>query len=441
MSRRRRYAPLSVYLNSRLVGRLNKAVSGAIDFKYDQSWLDWPSTFPISLSLPLREDRYVGEVVTAVFENLLPDEPDVRRQIAARQHADGADAFSLLGAIGRDCIGALQFLPEDTDPGPAGTIAARPATDKDIESILAGLAANPLGLEADAYFRISLAGAQEKTALLWWQGEWHIPHGTTPTTHIIKPSIGPRPDGIDLTDSVENEHLCMSLLANLGMPVAKTEMATFGDRRALVVERFDRRWTSNGRLLRLPQEDFCQALGVPPAFKYESEGGPGMKQIMDALRASDDPAADQRTLMKAALIYWLLAATDAHAKNYSIALLPEGRFKLAPLYDVISVQPLYDKGQLRRNQMKLSMAFGNSRHYRMDKLSVRHFAETTKASGLPANLINELGTELLTDSEDALSATASAMPAEFPQELMASIFNSYRARLVQLERWVQNSGR
>ncbi len=164
-----------------------------------------------------------------------------------------------------------------------------------------------------------------------------------------------------------------------------------------------------------------------------------MKQIMDALRASDEPAADQRTLMKAALIYWLLAATDAHAKNYSIALLPEGRFKLAPLYDVISVQPLFDKGQLRRNQMKLSMAFGNSRHYRMDKLSVRHFAETAKASGLPANLINELGTELLTDSEDALIATASAMPAEFPQELIASIFDGYNARLGQLERWVQNN--
>ena len=185
MSRRRRYAPLSVYLNSRLVGRLNKATSGAIDFQYDQSWLDWQPTFAVSLSLPLREDRYIGASVTAVFENLLPDEPEVRRQIAARQHADGTDAFSLLSAIGRDCIGALQFLPEGTEPGTAGQIDARAVCDADIEGILAGLAHNPLGLEADAEFRISLAGAQEKTALLWWQEGWHIPHGPP----ILAPTI------------------------------------------------------------------------------------------------------------------------------------------------------------------------------------------------------------------------------------------------------------
>lgn len=437
MSRRRRYAPLSVYLNSRLVGRLNKATSGAIDFQYDQSWLDWQPTFAVSLSLPLREDRYIGAPVTAVFENLLPDEPEVRRQIAARQHADGTDAFSLLSAIGRDCIGALQFLPDGTEPGTAGQIDARTASNAEIEDILAGLAHNPLGLEADAEFRISLAGAQEKTALLWWQGGWHIPHGTTATTHILKPSIGQRPDGIDLSDSVENEHLCLRVMAALGMPVAHSEMARFGQRKTLVVERFDRQWTKDARLLRLPQEDFCQARGVAPAFKYEADGGPGMAAILETLRACDDPRTDQRTVMKAAMIYWLLAATDAHAKNYSIALLPGGGFRLTPLYDVMSVQPLYDRGQLRRNQMKLAVAFGNNRHYRMDRITARHFDETAKTAGLPDGLVTEITAELVADSEKALTDAAATLPNTFPEDLHSSIYGGYRSRLQQLERWLE----
>lgn len=439
MSRRRRYAPLSVYLNGRLVGRLNKTASGAVDFQYDQNWLEWHATFPVSLSLPLREDRYIGEPVAAVFENLLPDEPEVRRRIAARQQADGTDAFSLLAAIGRDCVGALQFLPEDTEPGASGAITARPASEVRIEAILSGLASNPLGIRADEDFRISLAGAQEKTALLWWKDQWHIPQGTTATTHILKPSIGPRPDGIDLTDSVENEHLCLCVMAALGMNVGHSQIAQFGKRKALVVERFDRQWTEDKRLLRLPQEDFCQARGITPARKYEVDGGPSMPDIMDTLRASDDPEADRRTVMKAAIIYWLLAATDAHAKNYSIALRPGGRFRLTPLYDVVSVQPLLDRGQLKRNQMKLAMAFGKSRHYRMDRIAERHFDETAKAAGLPEGSVAAITKELIEAGNGALETAAASLPDHFPEALMNSIFEGYRTRLAQLERGVAGS--
>lgn len=437
MSRRRRHAPLTVFINGRQVGRLLKAASGAVEFHYDPSWLEWPSTFPISLSLPLREDRYVGAVVSAVFENLLPDEPEARRRIAARRRADGTDAFSLLSAIGRDCVGALQFLPEGTAPGPTGRIDARPVSEVEIGELLASLARSPLGLETDADFRISLAGAQEKTALLRWNDAWHIPHGTTATTHILKPAIGARPDGIDLSDSVENEHLCLEMLAALGMPVAKSEMAQFGARKTLVVERFDRRWTSDDRLLRLPQEDLCQALAVAPAIKYESDGGPGILEILRTLRASDDPRNDQRTLLKAVMVYWLLAATDAHAKNFSLALHPGGGLRMTPLYDVVSVQPLFDRGQLNRKQMRFALALGNRRHYRLDKIDGRHFEQTAKSAELPDGLVREIAVELLTDSGSAWAAVADALPSTFPGALLASIEAGYRGRLAQLQRWVE----
>nr|MCU0883162.1 HipA domain-containing protein [Hyphomonadaceae bacterium] len=151
--------------------------------------------------------------------------------------------------------------------------------------MLANLAMAPLGLEPDDGFRISIAGAQEKTALLWWDGQWQRPMGTTPTTHIFKPQIGRLPNGIDLSNSVENEHFCLALLRELGLPVAHTTMQSFGEQRVLVVGRFDRQQGRGGRLLRRPQEDFCQALSVPPTRKYEDRGGPGIVQIMRLLAA------------------------------------------------------------------------------------------------------------------------------------------------------------
>lgn len=126
MARRPARAPLNVYLNARLVGRLRRESSGAIDFQYDKQWLAWENAIPVSVSLPLREDRYIGDPVVAVFDNLLPDNDDIRRRVAERAHADGADAYSLLSAIGRDCIGALQFLPDSAAPGAPAPLMAAP---------------------------------------------------------------------------------------------------------------------------------------------------------------------------------------------------------------------------------------------------------------------------------------------------------------------------
>ena len=266
MARRPKHAPLRVYLNNRLVGHLLKHASGAVDFRYDAGWLDDERALPVSLSLPLREDAYRGEPVVAVFENLLPDSEALRRSVAERVGADGIDAYSMLARIGRDCVGALQFIPGDADVTRTG-ISGEQLDEAGIEALLDDLARAPLGLGADDAFRISIAGAQEKTALLLHAGKWLMPHGATPTTHILKTPIGRLPNGIDLSDSVENEYYCLKLARAMGLPANRAEIVRFGKTRALVVERFDRQWTDSS-LLRLPQEDCCQALSVPPTRKY-----------------------------------------------------------------------------------------------------------------------------------------------------------------------------
>jgi serine/threonine-protein kinase HipA len=432
MARRRTRVPLNVYLNGRQVGRLDREASGAIHFRYDAAWLDWENAIPVSLSLPLREDRYIGDPVIAVFDNLLPDNEDVRRRIAERSEANGTDAYSLLSAIGRDCVGALQFLPEGTAPEPVGTLNAAKLTDREVAALLADLTRHPLGIGLDKDFRISLPGAQEKTALLLWRNAWLRPHGTTPTTHILKPQIGKLPNGIDLSESVENEHFCLRLVEAFGLAVARTEIRNFGNGNVLVVERFDRLWTKGKRLFRLPQEDCCQALGVPPTRKYESERGPGIRAIMDLLKGSDTPEGDQRFFFKAQIVFWLIAATDGHAKNFSLQLAPGGRFALAPLYDILSAQPAYDAGQIQRKQMKLAMAVGKSRHTLVDSIQPRHYLQAAALCGLPEKTVREIFEGLVGTGEGAIDATLAKMPDTFPQRLAGSIVAGVKSRLAIL---------
>ncbi|MBI1820221.1 MAG: type II toxin-antitoxin system HipA family toxin [Nitrospirae bacterium] len=429
MARQKTHIPLKAFLNGRLVGDLKKSSTGGIDFQYDKSWLAWEHAMPISLSLPLREDRYVGKPVIAVFDNLLPENTVIRRRLAERVKAGDDDAYSLLAAVGRDCIGALQFVPEGVEPKPSGKVEGQPISDKEIALILKNLGRAPLGVTEDDEFRISIAGVQEKTALLRWKDKWYIPHRMTATTHIFKPQIGKLENGIDLSQSVENEHFCMTFMAALGMPVAKTTIQDFGEKRVLIVERFDRQWATDGRLLRRPQEDCCQALSVPPTMKYEPDGGPGIRQILELLKGSDDPANDQKMFLKAQLSFWLLGATDGHAKNFSVFLNPGGRFHLTPLYDIMSTQPNVDAGQINRNKMKLAMAVGDNRHYVIDKILPRHFIQTAVLSNLPAEKVTGVIEELEHEVLLALDKTKDQMPADFPEAISSSINTGIKSRL------------
>jgi serine/threonine-protein kinase HipA len=432
MARKKTHAPLNVFLNNRFVGRLTKQTSGAIEFNYDRSWLEWDNALPISLSLPLRETRFIGERVMAVFENLLPDSNPIRTRVAERVGASGTDAYSLLAEIGRDCVGALQFVPDGVEQVVSDTISGEAVSDAEIERILINLARAPLGLDADDDFRISVAGAQEKTALLKYEGRWLKPSGTTATTHLFKPQIGQLPNGIDLSNSVENEFYCLKLMAAFGLQTNAAEIEEFGKTKVLVIERFDRRWTRDGRLLRLPQEDCCQALSVPPTLKYQSEGGPGIAEISELLKGSDDPFADQLAFFKSQILFWMIGATDGHAKNFSIFLTPGGRYRLTPFYDVLTAQPSLDAHQIRRGQFKLAMAVGNSRKYRIFDIHGRHFVESGKNAGLSARLIEQAITDITDKCDTAFDQIEAQLPKDFPEAIHHFVKMGALSRLRQL---------
>ncbi len=351
--------------------------------------------------------------------------------MAEKVGAAGSDGYSLLAAIGRDCIGALQFICDGDDEAD-DQISGEALDDGAVETLLNGLALAPLGLTRDDAFRISVAGAQEKTALLRYQNRWLKPHGTTPTTHIFKTQIGRLPNGIDLSHSVENEYYCLKLAAAFGLPVNRAEIHTFGTTKALVIERFDRHWTADGRLLRLPQEDCCQALAIPPSRKYQSDGGPGMIDILKLLKGSDDPAKDQTTLLQAQILFWLIGAPDGHAKNFSLFLGPSGGYRLTPLYDVLTAQPSLDPHQIERKQLSLAMSVGRNRHYRISEITGRHFIQTGQEAGLPKSLVSDAIEQIAAKAEDALCQVALGLPASFPEAIHASVKRAVSERLRNL---------
>jgi serine/threonine-protein kinase HipA len=215
-----------------------------------------------------------GDAVTHYFENLLPDSADIRRRLRRRFHARSDEAFDLLTAVGRDCVGAVQLLPAGAEPEGWNRIEAEALKDRDVATLLATVTSDaPLGQGDEDDLRISIAGAQEKTALLRMGGKWYRPRGATPTTHILKLPLGLVGNmRADMPDSVDNEWLCARIMSGLGFATAPTEMATFGNTKALVVTRCDRRWQgvaagaeskarfkppAGGWIARLPQEDFC----------------------------------------------------------------------------------------------------------------------------------------------------------------------------------------
>lgn len=421
MGRRRAHVPLNVFMNARFVGRLERNASGAVSFQYDSVWLSWEHAIPLSLSLPLREQSFQGAAVFPVIDNLLPDGEFLRQRIAERIRAEGSDAYSLLTKVGRDCVGALQFLPHGEDPGPAGLVDGQPMDEAGIARMIRNLARSPLGLDpAEPDFRISIAGAHEKTALLRLDGKWCLPRGATATTHILKPPIGIVNDGLDLRLSCENEWLSLRICKSFGLPTAEAWIEDFEDLKVLVVERFDRVW-SGDRLLRHPQEDFCQATSTPPGRKYQSDGGPGMVTILGLLKASDAPHEDQRTFLKAQMMFWLMAAIDGHAKNFGIRLFPGGGFRLAPLYDVLSAWPAVQAEQIPYRKAKLAMAVGRNRHYHLHEICADHFEQTCILARIPPTLAREISDEIADTAERSMDAALSSLPPGFPDALATTI--------------------
>lgn len=416
LARRRsgiRRSRTAVWYERTRVGTLTKATDGGVAFSYDPGWLASDVAFPVASVLPLTQPDWKGDPVIAAFDNLLPDaEGELREKIAARVGAEGKDVFSLLSALGRDCVGALQFLALDENPA-AQDMDYREVSVDEMIADLKNLAAAPLAMGEDDDFRISIAGAQEKTAYLRIGDRWAKPRGITPTSHIFKTPMGvlPGPEEIDMSDSVENELFCMTLAREIGLPVAKVEKITLPGQVALAVERFDRVWEGKA-LKRLPQEDICQSLGFPSARKYQKAGGPGISQIMELLRESDDPIRDRETFFRAQIFYFLIGASDGHAKNFSLQLGRRGRFRLAPLYDILSVAPVVHARRLQRKRYRMAMSIDG--HYGIDEIVPRHFEAEGKASGLPRNRALELLADMAARLGPALERTKLGTQDEVP---------------------------
>lgn len=438
MARPSRKRALGVWLNGIRVGTWSIGGSSVHEFQYKASWLDHARARPISLSIPLGEAVYRGDVVSAFFDNLLPDSSEIRQRIRSRYGATSLSAFDLLAEIGRDCVGAIQLLGDDEEPSPVDRIEGRLIDEHEIAGILKGLTSVGLGgRTTDEEFRISLAGAQEKTALLRHNGRWLVPHGSTPSTHILKLPLGRIGGlGLDMTGSVENEWLCGRLAAAIGLETANSEIGRFEDVTALVVERFDRRISEDGtRIFRLAQEDFCQITGTPPSGKYESDGGPGIEAIMRILLGSQSAAKDREAFFTAQVLFWLLAAPDGHAKNFSVFIERGGRFTLTPLYDIMSAYPVMGHGKelIPPENLKLAMAFrGKNRHYEWDKIGLRHIRETARLCGM-GDLIDRDITGIITAIPQAVERISTELPKGFPEVVAESVFSGVmkRARLLE----------
>jgi serine/threonine-protein kinase HipA len=380
---------LYALMNGTLVGVLEKLRGGGMAFTYAKEWLDSPLKRPISLSMPLSFTPYSGNEVYNYFDNLLPDNPAVRERVMAKFAVAVDHPFDILLAIGHDCVGALQLVTDAFEYKPV--IVAEVLSEQTIATQLKQYRESPLGMNGEDDFRISLAGVQEKTALLLQNGQWLRPYGATPTTHIVKLPVGVIQNAsgnIDLTGSCDNEWTCLEIIRQFGIPTANSWVEQFEDQRVLVVERFDRRWTHDRSwLLRLPQEDFCQALNLPSSKKYQADHGPDMSACMNLLQGCADSQTDKLNFIKTQILFLLLSAPDGHAKNFSVHLQAGDNFSLTPIYDVISTYPIKNKQLQHRAKLAMGwMGTTQGYRYKIHQVQLRHILYTAKKLGALADV-------------------------------------------------------
>jgi serine/threonine-protein kinase HipA len=355
---------LVALLDGKEVGRVHKDARGRVTFVYDDQWRNVPEAYPLSLSMPIAAKEHGRSAVEAFLWGLLPDNEQILARWAAKFQVSARNVFALISRVGEDCAGAVQFVtPERLE-------AIRSGKEDKVEWLDESEVARRLRLlrEDHAAWRLprdtgqfSLAGAQPKTALLLQKDRWGIPSGRIPTTHILKPPTG------HFDGHAENEHVCLMLARNLGLPAAESKVRRFKGEVAIVVERYDRQQKGND-IVRVHQEDICQALGITPTKKYQNEGGPSAANIVDLLRTySTDRDTDIETFVTALGFNWLIAGTDAHAKNYSL-LLNGPDVRLAPLYDIASILP-YEAVDL--HEAKLAMKIGGE--YKVDLIGLRQW--------------------------------------------------------------------
>lgn len=423
---------LVALLNGIEVGRVIRDKRGRLGFAYAEEWRAARNAYPLSLSMPLAAADHGHRPVEAYLWGLLPDSDAVLERWAKRFQVSARNPFALLGHVGEDCAGAVQFVrPERLD----AVLGQGPAEiewldEKDIALRLRTLRADRAAwrIPRDTG-QFSLAGTQPKTALLYENGRWGVPSGRTPTTHILKPPTG------EFDGHAENEHVCMRLASALGLIAARSEVTWFEDQAAIVIERYDRERTETG-ILRAHQEDVCQALAILPTRKYENDGGPGVRAIVGLLRTfSGRPVEDVQRFVDAIVFNWLIGGTDAHAKNYSMLIGAEGRARLAPLYDVASILPYgFDPRRVR-----LAMKIGGE--YRLRDTGPRQWQKLARDLRLDAEVLFARIRDLslaLPDSVDDIRRRAEREGLDHP--LIARLSNALIERAGRCLAAMENAG-
>ncbi len=452
-------------LDGREVGHVHR-LRGRLSFVYAQSWRGARGAYPLSLSMPLIVDRHPHSTIEPFMWGLLPDNELVLQRWATAFHVSPRNVFGLVARVGEDCAGAVQFMDRERFEALLSETAPRVdwLTETDVAARLRALRRDAAAVRTPRDLgQFSLAGGQPKTALLFDGHRWGVPAGRTPTTHILKPTTA------EFDGHAENEHVCLSLARRLGLPTAHTEVRRFEDVTAIVVTRYDRVETSKlaaaaaaraaaaaaeaalaatgdapgsaaraaeaaamaagaaadaqvmagfsmgTPIHRVHQEDLCQALGAHPSRKYQNEGGPGPRQIIDLLRANvrgsrgDAFKEDVETFVGALVFNWLIGGTDAHAKNFSILIGGDGLVRLAPFYDVASIFAYPDIDPLKA---KLAMSIGGN--YRLRDVGWSDWRRFAANVGMPG---------------DELIATARSMATRLPEALGEEIARAKAAGL------------
>ncbi len=391
---------LLVILEDQTAGTVTRLRGGRLRFDYSDEYRERSGGTPLSLSMPIQVRSHPDQVVTSWLWGLLPDNDAVLRRWAREFHVSASSPFSLLATpVGEDCAGAVRFaLPEEVDRvvGRSGDVAW--LTDDDVAERLRELREDSTAWLGRAFTgQFSLAGAQAKTALLFRDGRWGVPSGSTPTTHILKPAVS----GFD--DHDLNEHLCLDAARRAGLLVVRTSVSRFGDETAVVVTRYDRHVAPGGEILRVHQEDLCQALGLPPSRKYQNESGPGSAQITRLLREAMPPVVAEdavRRFIDALIWNWLIGGTDAHAKNYSL-LLAGDQVRLAPVYDIASALPY----GMHERKLRFAMKLGGD--YRVF-LQRNPWPQAARDLGLDEGELADRVSELVDVAPDAFADSVSA---------------------------------
>jgi len=369
---------LVVWWDARIVGELTQDRHGDLGFAYAAEWIADPSAPALSASLAKRTEPFSRRECRPFFSGLLPEESQ-RQAVAQALGVSPANDFALLDRLGGDVAGALQLLPPGEIPAAPSAVTPIALDDEELVKLLDRLPVRPL-LAGEAGLRLSLAGAQAKLPVVLVNGAVALPSPGQPTTHILKPPIARFPA------TTENEAFVMCLAAAIGLPVAPVEARTAKDRPFLLVQRYDRSISDKGTVVRLHQEDFCQALGVPPETKYASEGGPGLKECFSLVRrVSALPAVDVLRLLDAVIFNLVVGNADAHGKNFSILYGADGP-RLAPLYDLLATTAYSDLSP------KMAMKIG--KRATLEEMDSRAWARFGVDAGIGVPLIRRRVGEL-----------------------------------------------